>query len=189
MDAADHVTTVALYDGRTVRTYVHGRNLDDFLRDAAAYRLLVTFNGKSFDVPFLQRCLGYRPAPAHIDLRHLLASLGLKGGLKVCERRLGLSRPGLEDVDGYVAVLLWHEYRRRHNPAALETLLAYNVADTVNLERLMVHAFNLKLAALEGVSFAAGYHLPAPTVPANPFHPDADVVLRLLRSAPWAVPR
>jgi uncharacterized protein YprB with RNaseH-like and TPR domain len=41
-----YVTTVALYDGRSVRTYVHGHNLDDFCRDVADYRLLITYNGK-----------------------------------------------------------------------------------------------------------------------------------------------
>ncbi len=98
----------------------------------------------------------------HIDLRHLLSSLGLKGGLKSCERQLGLTRPGLEEVDGFVAVLLWHDFRRRNDLQALETLLAYNVQDTVNLEWLLIHACNRKLAELEGVSFASEYHLPPP---------------------------
>src|SRR5947199_8147 len=88
------------------------------------------------------------PAPgnqAHIDLRYPLRSLGYTGGLKGCERQLGVARPGLEDVDGYLAVLLWDEYRRRKNERALETLLAYNAHDTVNLAALMVHAYNGKV--------------------------------------------
>ena len=44
-----HVTTIALYDGISVRHYVHGQNLHDFARDVAASRLLVTFNGKPLD--------------------------------------------------------------------------------------------------------------------------------------------
>src|SRR5690349_14293907 len=43
---ADQVTTICLYDGDTVRTYVQGRNLDDFPRDLADYRVLVTYNGR-----------------------------------------------------------------------------------------------------------------------------------------------
>ena len=46
MGPTAHVTAIALYDGRAVRTYVHGRNLDDFAADVADYRLLVTYNGK-----------------------------------------------------------------------------------------------------------------------------------------------
>jgi uncharacterized protein YprB with RNaseH-like and TPR domain len=179
-----HVTTVALYDGRSIRHYIHGQNLHEFVRDVAAYRLLVTYNGKAFDVPFLERTFGVRLSQAHIDLRYVLHSLGFKGGLKSCERQLGMSRPGLEDVDGYVAVLLWHEYRRRQDPRALQTLLAYNIQDTVNLESLMVLAHNRKLAGLAGVSFAPSYHLPMPPAPANPFAADAALVQRLLREFP-----
>src|SRR5262249_50761743 len=88
----DHVTTVALYDGLTLRTYVHGRNLHDFARDVAAYRLLVTYNGKTFDLPFLERAMGLRLTQAHIDLRYVLKALGVGGGLKECERLLGVER-------------------------------------------------------------------------------------------------
>jgi uncharacterized protein YprB with RNaseH-like and TPR domain len=179
-----HITTIALYDGRSVRHYIHGKDLGEFVRDAANYRLLVTYNGKAFDVPFLERTFGVRLEQAHIDLRYVLHSLGLRGGLKSCERQLGLHRPGLEDVDGYVAVLLWHDYQRTRNPRALETLLAYNVQDAVNLEMLMVLAFNRKLDALAGVPFAADYRLNIPTVPANPFAPDVSTVQRLLRAHP-----
>jgi uncharacterized protein YprB with RNaseH-like and TPR domain len=188
MAAFDHVTTIALYDGRTVRHYVHGRNLHDFARDVRAYRLLVTFNGKSFDLPFLERALGVRLEQAHIDLRHVLKSLGYSGGLKNCERQLGLERPGMEGMDGWVAVLLWREYLRKKDARALESLLAYNVQDTLNLETLMVEAYNRKLAELEGVPFAAGYRLPAPAAARNPFMADGATVQRVLRANPWFRP-
>ena len=64
--------------------------------------------------------LGVRMPRAHIDLRHVLRGLGLTGGLKKIENCLGLDRPGLHEVDGSVAVLLWDEYRRRGNVRALE---------------------------------------------------------------------
>ncbi|MEN3184327.1 MAG: ribonuclease H-like domain-containing protein, partial [Atribacterota bacterium] len=60
---------------------------------------------------------------------------------------LGMHRGKLEGVDGYTAVLLWRKYQDGC-PEALETLLAYNVADTVNLERLMVFAYNEKVRRL-----------------------------------------
>jgi uncharacterized protein YprB with RNaseH-like and TPR domain len=184
MGGLDEITTIALYDGRIVRHYVRGRDLPRFLDDVAAYRLLVTYNGKSFDVPFIERCLRCRLDHAHIDLRHVLRSLGLRGGLKSCERQMGLSRPGMEDIDGCVAVLLWAEFTRRGNAAALESLLAYNVQDAVNLEKLMVLAYNLKLAELADVPFAAGYRLEVPAPAANPFRVDALTVARLLRENP-----
>jgi uncharacterized protein YprB with RNaseH-like and TPR domain len=55
MGWSDEITTIALYDGQTIRHYVQGHNLHEFLRDVRAYQLLVTYNGKTFDVPFLER--------------------------------------------------------------------------------------------------------------------------------------
>jgi len=171
------ITTVVLYDGRTIRPYVRGQNLDQFRTDVAAFRLLVTYNGKSFDGPILERCLGVRLPRAHVDLRYVLGGLGLKGGLKGVERRVGIERPGLEEVDGYVAVLLWREYRRG-NARALETLLAYNTLDVFNLHRLIVYAHN---AYLKRTPFGERHTLPAPVLPALPFRPDDETVARLTR--------
>ena len=85
----DHITTIALYDGQSIRQYVHGLNLAEFAQDIRDYRLLVTYNGKCFDLPMLRASFGLTLDQAHIDLRYVLASLGYKGGLKGCERRLG----------------------------------------------------------------------------------------------------
>jgi uncharacterized protein YprB with RNaseH-like and TPR domain len=173
---SDYITTIALYDGGAIYTYVQGQNLDQFARDIAQYKLLVTFNGKTFDVPFIRNDLGIEMPHAHIDLRYVLATLGYRGGLKKCERTLGIDRGELVDVDGYFAVLLWKDYHGRGNQRALETLLAYNVLDVVNLERLMVLAYNQKLL---GTPFEASHPLPTPEPPANPFHPDMETVYRL----------
>jgi uncharacterized protein len=184
MDAHDVVTTIALYDGQTVRTYVRGRNLDAFAADVRAYRLLVTYNGKSFDLPFLRRCLGCPLDHAHIDLRYALAGLGVRGGLKACERQLGVTRPGLEEVNGYMAVLLWRDYQRRKDQRALDTLLAYNVQDTVNLEALMIYAHNAYLDRLAPVPFAADYRLGMPGATLNPFTPEPSIIERVGRMIP-----
>ena len=181
MTAYASVTAVALYDGRSVRTYVRGRNLQDFARDVREYRLLVTYNGKSFDLPVLRRCLGCTFDQGHIDLRHVLAAFGLRGGLKACERKVGIARPGMEELDGSAAVLLWRDYQRRNDERALETLLAYNAQDAISLEPLMVYAHNAGLDRL-AAPFAAGYRLPAPELPALPFAPDPEAVARVLRA-------
>lgn len=172
----DAITTIALYDGQRIRTYVQGRNLADFAGDIRDYSLLVTYNGKCFDVPFIEAALRIRLPQAHIDLRHLLHSLGLRGGLKGCERQMGLSRGELDGVDGFFAVLLWRDFQRSGRQASLETLLAYNIEDVVNLETLMVMAYNRKL---EGTPFADCSRLPLPERPAIPFAPDPATIRRL----------
>jgi uncharacterized protein YprB with RNaseH-like and TPR domain len=168
----DHITTASLYDGAQVRYYVYGDDLDLFARDLGKYLVLITYNGSCFDLPFIRSFFGIAVDHVHIDLRYLLSSLGYRGGLKGCEKSLGLDRAELDGVDGWFAVLLWREYVEKGNTKALETLLAYNIADTVNLENLMVQAFNMKVSETP-------FHelkIPLPCPPAVPFKPDAEVI-------------
>ncbi len=44
------ITTIALYDGQCIQTYVQGQNLDDFIEDIQKYKVIVSYNGKSFDI-------------------------------------------------------------------------------------------------------------------------------------------
>ena len=176
----DYVTTIALYDGEAIYTFVRGENLEAFAERIAQYDLIVTYNGKSFDVPFLRQHLGIPLPHAHIDLRYVLASLGQSGGLKACEKRFGLDRKELADVDGYFAVLLWHDYVRSGDRKVLDTLLAYNIADVVNLAVLMPLAYNMKV---EETPFRATHLLPPATVPEIPFKADPATIQRLQRRA------
>ncbi|MCK5408606.1 MAG: ribonuclease H-like domain-containing protein, partial [Candidatus Krumholzibacteria bacterium] len=123
------ITCISVYDGREIRCYVRGRNLDEFKGDIAKYKLLVTYNGKCFDVPVIEQNLRVRFDVTHIDLRYVLTSLGYMGGLKMCEKQFGIDRGSLDGVDGYYAVLLWNEYVKSGNEHALETLMAYNIED------------------------------------------------------------
>ena len=111
--------------------------MDDFIEDIYNYKILITYNGKSFDIPFIENYFNIKLNHAQIDLRYLLSSLGYKGGLKRCEQQLGIFRSALDGVDGYFAIHLWNDYYYNGNRLALETLLAYNIEDTINLEKLM----------------------------------------------------
>lgn len=181
----DYVTAIAMYDGECIRCYVHGINLDDFPRDVQDYKLLITYNGTTFDLPFLEREFNMSFPQAHIDLRYLLHGLGFKGGLKSCEKQLGIARPGMEDLDGFAAVLLWHEYRGRSDEKALETLLAYNVQDTINLEVLMHEAFYRKI---KETPFVAMHQLPQPSAVENPYTPNPRLVKKVVKETSWRLP-
>ena len=117
------ITTIALYDGESIQTYVQGQNLEDFIEDIQKYKVIVSYNGKSFDIPFIESFFKIRLNHAQIDLRYVLYSLGFRGGLKGCERQLGMDRGDLSDIDGFFAVLLWDEYQKTGDPKALETLV------------------------------------------------------------------
>ncbi len=135
------VTCLTVHGGGRTRSLVQGEDLEEIGAVLRPFALLVTFNGRGFDVPFLEAHLpDLRLPPAHADLRWLLLRLGQRGGLKIIERRLGLgNREGVEGVDGLEAVRLW-EAHRRGVPGALERLVKYNRADTENLEPLMRYA-------------------------------------------------
>ena len=170
------ITTIALYDGRQVHCYINGRNLNDFEHDIWKYDVLVTYNGKGFDIPMLERWFRIRLTQSHIDLRYILAKLGFKGGLKGCEKQLGINRGTLDGVDGYFAVLLWWDYINNNNEKALETLLAYNIEDTVNLERLLVEAYNRNVLC---TPFGEELIVQSPDMPCIPYQPDLNTVKRL----------
>ena len=169
------ITTIALYDGRELKWYVQGQNLEDFPRDIERYSLLISYNGSCFDVPFIERYFNIRLRAAQIDLRFVLGAMGFRGGLKRCEKVLGIERPGMTDVDGYTAVLLWNDYIRNRNLRALETLLAYNICDAANLASLMAIAYN---RAISRTPFAA-MQLASPTLPPLPFTVDRETLDRL----------
>jgi uncharacterized protein YprB with RNaseH-like and TPR domain len=170
------ITTIALYDGREIKTYVQGQNLDDFIDEINKYKVIVTYNGKCFDIPFIESFFNIRLNHAQIDLRYVLYSLGFRGGLKGCERQLGLDRGDLRDIDGFFAVLLWDEFVKTENRQALETLLAYNVQDAITLENLMATAYNLKL---KETPFYKNLLIEESRPPANPFKADLATIDRI----------
>ena len=135
------VTVVTVHGGGATRSFVAGDDLEELPAYLQRFQVLVTFNGSRFDVPFLLASFPQMIVPpAHIDLRFLLYRLGHAGGLKRIEQRLGLGdRAGVEGIDGLDAVRLWQEYRRGSR-SALDRLVRYNRADTVNLEPLLAFA-------------------------------------------------
>ncbi|NVM20262.1 MAG: ribonuclease H-like domain-containing protein [Desulfobacterales bacterium] len=170
------ITMIGLYDGTSIYHYVKGQNLDDFRADIEKYKVIVTYNGKCFDLPFIRSNMGIAMNHTHIDLRYVLGSVGFSGGLKGCETQAGIERGELTGLDGYDAVLLWNDYKRNGSQKALETLLAYNSQDIVNLEVLMVLGYNLKL---KDTPFWGTSQLRDPVVPEIPFKGDLETIERI----------
>ena len=98
---------------------------------------VVTFNGASFDLPFIRRITGLEvlDLAVHHDLLHVCRKRGLKGGLKRVEVLLGIGRDsGI--TDGRMAPRLWQRWDTDGDEEALRVLLEYNKEDCVNLEIL-----------------------------------------------------
>jgi hypothetical protein len=153
----EELTAVGFLDARGPRLLLAGRDLDRFPDEARGWKLLVTFNGLSFDVPVLRRAFrGWRPPRAHVDLRHLWARLGHAGGLKLLEAETGVGRPAhIAGLSGRDAVRLWRAHRDGDG-AALRTFAEYNLHDAVNLRTLMDLGYNRMIERLR---------LPAAPVP------------------------
>jgi uncharacterized protein len=140
------ITLIGLYDGKKSRFFVNGKNLNEFPEAVKDYPMIVTFNGRCFDIPFIQAKFPKLSFDKfHVDLRFAMRDLGYRGGLKRIEREIGLSRDDdIAEVDGFEAVRLWHRYKQG-DKNALELLIRYNQADIENLKTMMEFAFeNLK---------------------------------------------
>jgi len=176
---ADVITLIGLFDGQDTKVFIRGINLEEFAQEIKKYSLIVTFNGKRFDIPFIRRTLGELPPyQAHIDLLYPLRKLGYRGGLKAIEAQLGLEREGaLKEADGFLAVLLWHEYQQGNKPA-LDTLIRYNLEDVVNLQYLADVAYNEAVARLPIKVESLPVH--GKFVVDTPFDPDLIHYLRQL---------
>jgi hypothetical protein len=148
-------------DGFTVRQFLlvgpsGERPMLEALRDVFAdTTLLVTYNGRTFDVPFMEtRWAFHRTAAPTDDLAHFdmlpparrlwsrreMASPDVDGcSLSALERRvLGFHR--LHDVPGFEIPARYFQFLRSGNPATVEGVLEHNRHDLVSLAAVMAHA-------------------------------------------------
>ncbi len=137
---SDKVTVVGLFDGYDTKLMVDGINLDwrHLALELQQYEMVVTFNGASFDIPFIERRHpGTIPSIPHFDVRHACSLLGYCGGLKAIEKSMGIVRPvEISELRGGDAVTLWRMYKGSGDEHYLQLLLKYNEEDITNLQTL-----------------------------------------------------
>ena len=130
------ITVIGLSDGYDAKTFVRGFNLDRslLLKELSKYKLIVTFNGGSFDLPMIKRYFGIDFRVPHVDLRFVCQKMGLVGGLKAIEKELGIKRRDeVVGISGQDAVYLWEMWKSTGNREYLEKLVMYNEEDILNL--------------------------------------------------------
>jgi uncharacterized protein YprB with RNaseH-like and TPR domain len=137
------VTTVSIHRNGETKTLIRGQDLtrENIQEELFNSSMLVSFNGKRFDQPFLEHSFNLEIENPHIDLMYLFKRLGYSGGLKKIEKDLDVERE-LEDIDGREAVKLWKRYEKKSDEEALQKLVKYNKYDTKNLEKLLKTAHN-----------------------------------------------
>ena len=134
----DELTLVGWLSEGAYRVLVAGDDPEPLLSSLRAASALITFNGTLFDLAFLAKSFpGLALPKVHCDLRFLARRVGLTGGQKAIERKLGIQvREGVEDLDGGHAVLLWHRYLRG-DVESLRRLIDYNRCDVVAMRHIL----------------------------------------------------
>jgi len=134
------VTLVGIYLRGEYTPLVRGISLsaEAVQRALRPAKVLVTFNGSSFDLPALRFAFpSLRLDLPHVDLRHLAPRAGVRGGLKKVERLLGIRRAAdIRMLCSHDAAYLWRIWERKQSPNALRLLIDYNRADCVNLRKV-----------------------------------------------------
>jgi len=141
LDARNNdITMIGLFNGIDTKTMIKGINFDykTLKEELKNYKLIVTFNGSSFDIPFINKIYpDLLPDIPNFDVKSVTARLGLKGGLKEIERKLGIKRGKIvEKFYGGDALTLWKMYRATGNDEYLNLLIEYNEEDIVNLKKV-----------------------------------------------------
>jgi len=159
VETAEGWTVIGILDREGPSSFRQGKDLSAFPARAAAWKMIVTFNGSAFDLPHLRSLFpGWQPPLAHLDLCHALRLCGESGSLKQIEARLGLHRPARLDKPSVLeASVLWRA-QRAGDPAALRRLVEYNLTDAFHLRPLAEMAYNRLVHRLR---------MPAPELPVS----------------------
>ena len=136
----DKLLMVGLYDGYDTKIMLKDINLDfvNLKKELGKYKLLITFNGAVFDLPFLERTHpGIIPQIPHIDLRQACCRIGLKGGLKNIEKSFNIKREkNISHLNGGDVYRLWRMAMASRDKYYLDLLIEYNEEDIINLKQI-----------------------------------------------------
>jgi uncharacterized protein YprB with RNaseH-like and TPR domain len=133
------ITILGIYfsDGRLIQLVEDDVNRDTLLDTLNPTDSIVTYNGSRFDLPVIRNKLDV-DLNTHYkchDLMYDCWKRNLYGGLKKVEAQLGIDRES-QGIDGWEAMRLWENYKKKNDQKALTILLHYNRDDVINLATL-----------------------------------------------------
>jgi len=141
------ITLIGIYDGIETKTMIKNVNLDTnkLKQELEKYKLIVTFNGATFDIPFIKKKYpNLLPNIPNFDLRTACNRIGLKGGLKQIEAQLKIKRQNniVEKMYNGDPFKLWKMFQASGDKYYLKLLIEYNEEDIINLKSIADHVVN-----------------------------------------------
>lgn len=122
--------------------------LESFSEEISKLDMVITYNGKHFDMPFIEKRLSRyaaqtKPLPYNLDLYLVLNGHSpikkfvpnLKQ--KTVENYMGLWQNRTDEISGGESVELYNEYEKTGNPDLEEKILLHNSDDVIQLTRLL----------------------------------------------------
>jgi len=119
-------------------------------QDLTAFKLLITFNGKSFDVPFLEarmaiEKIAFRAGMEHLDLLHHARRIW-RGRTPNCRlttlERLVCGRTRTGDIPGREIPDLYHRYVKTKKQSMLSPVFHHNRLDLLTMAELVMKIFD-----------------------------------------------
>lgn len=147
--ASSRITCISVLMNGQLATFIRDQNLDDFLCLWAKCRIVVTFNGKRFDIPKILREFGLSTTPAHIDLIDEARHYGFRGGLKKIAGAIGWSPRDDNQHSGLDAVAWWNKYLDTGDTDLLAQLVVYNQDDVLALDHLYRKVLKLSVENMQ----------------------------------------
>ncbi|MEM3373861.1 MAG: ribonuclease H-like domain-containing protein [Candidatus Woesearchaeota archaeon] len=141
------LTMIGLFDGIDTKIMVKdlNLNLDALKKELSKYKLIITFNGSVFDIPFLNKKYpNLLPSIPNIDVKHLCNLIGLKGTLKEIEKKLEIKRQNeiVNKLYGGDPFRLWKIFKATGDKYYLDLLVEYNEEDIINLKKICEYCIN-----------------------------------------------
>ncbi len=128
------------------RDYSEEEAVLDFLASLLGdFELIVTFNGESFDVPFINERMSYHRIPFRVEMRHIdllhisraiVGSILPNHKLQTLERHL-IGRKRIGDIPGYDIPDAYHNFVRTGDASQIETILHHNRLDLITMLQLV----------------------------------------------------
>jgi uncharacterized protein len=120
-----------------------------FLNDIGRFRLMASYNGKSFDWPQLitrhtlvRQNVPQLPSLGHFDLYHAARRLWKhkleRTNLSIVEKEvLGIER--VDDIPGYLAPMIYFDFIESRQPNGIQGVMKHNEIDILSLVTLYTH--------------------------------------------------